>query len=84
VSSIQNNTIIKGLSVYPNPAHDELFIQASADWSSQTVRIFDMTSRLVFEQVLHSQEAIKLPVAQWPKGVYMLHTDLTTQKLIID
>jgi hypothetical protein len=84
VSSITSNNAIKGLSVYPNPAQDELFIQASAEWSTQTVRIFDMTSRQVFEQVLHSQEAIKLPVAQWPKGVYMLQTNFSTQKLIID
>ena len=84
VSSIVSNNAIKGLSVYPNPAQDELFIQASAEWSTQTVRIFDMTSRQVFEQVLHSQEAIKLPVAQWPKGVYMLQTNFSTQKLIID
>jgi hypothetical protein len=59
------------LTVYPNPANDELIV-AGSEWSAKgLVEIFDVTGRKVYEAMPSSDKLI-LTVADWAAGMYVI------------
>ena len=78
-----SNNQVESLFAYPNPASDQLFINAPG--SSKALRIFNaqgqemMTMEHPFQSTLHVQN--------WPRGVYLLVIETTktaqTQRIVL-
>lgn len=88
---ITEQGVLAGLSVYPNPASEKLFIQMDQKFQEPLViMITDLLGKSILEQTVRNEAAGRihtLDVASLPKGVYMLRmqtgTNAMTTKLII-
>ncbi|MEM9888745.1 MAG: T9SS type A sorting domain-containing protein, partial [Bacteroidota bacterium] len=60
------NTLLRDFRIYPNPVSEYLILEGLN--STSTVRVLDITGKLVLEQVVDTQ----LEVSNLPKGVYTL------------
>jgi PKD repeat protein len=56
-------------SLYPNPAKDFLRVRSAEDG---LLRLIDMQSRVVYEQLISSDSEVEIAVAYLPRGVYIL------------
>jgi hypothetical protein len=88
-TGIEENTLANVLSVYPNPAHDQISIKVPATYESFNVKITNIVGAVVFnEKVTNSAEAVNVSLANKPKGVYFLTVEATnektTKKIIIE
>lgn len=62
---------IVGISVYPNPARDQLVIQRTSDDGEGAVMLYDAAGRVVLQGVL-TGISLTLPMEQLAAGVYQL------------
>jgi len=73
------------ISLYPNPASTNLTIVINSD--IQSIQIFDMTGKLMFNQNIAAAESIQLNISEWNSGIYLVQTvgtlGTTTEKLVI-
>jgi ligand-binding sensor domain-containing protein len=62
----------KELLVYPNPTHNELFIDfPDSTWLNSTVRVFNMQGQQIYGQSV-SDLSISLSLGSYSNGVYMV------------
>ena len=71
---------VKDISVYPNPASSVLYFQYPLS-EKITIRITDITGRLMDEQVLENSTLTSISVANYTPGIYLYQviTDNKTQ-----
>ena len=64
----------KNLQIFPNPAQDILYVEASGDNENAAVQIFDASGRKVREEkiVLNGTVYFSLHIKNMPKGIYNL------------
>lgn len=69
-----NQPTKQALSVYPNPAHDWLYIQLPTNENTQGLRVFDMYGRVIQEVSLnqHHAETYSLKLPSVSAGIYTL------------
>ncbi len=67
-------------SVYPNPADNQLNIKGEK--TIGTLRIFDVSGRLVFSNIISSNEA-QIDISMLKSGFYTLFSESGTQKLVV-
>jgi hypothetical protein len=83
--SINEQTALRNISVYPNPASDKININWPSE-EQQLVQIFDALGRTVFTAQLNSG-INSIDVSNWESGVYTLHIQqgdsLFVEKLMI-
>ncbi len=85
-ATIQNCTGINNLSqnsfeVYPNPAHDNLFIKSPQNIKS--IQVVDMIGKTLIVQEPNNERNVTLDVSVLPAGVYFVKVNTgDTQKLI--
>ncbi|MGZ3863505.1 MAG: M4 family metallopeptidase [Bacteroidia bacterium] len=80
-SGISTAHSVKGVEVYPNPAHDNLFI--SAGGNIRNISIVDMIGKTVLSQQPSNETSITVDVSAFPAGVYFVKVNTAdTQKLI--
>ncbi len=65
------------VSIYPNPAHDIIFVGANNDLPVQRIDIYDVTGQLI----LISNET-EINVSTLPKGVYFITVFTENQKFV--
>lgn len=58
------------LSIAPNPFHDVTTIQTSGDFSSGTLSIYDVFGKMIYNQIVNSNETLILSRNQLPSGCY--------------
>jgi hypothetical protein len=68
ITEIANDDI----SLYPIPAKDNLFIKSNKDLKNSTVKIFDMSNRLVFEKNTSITNNSSIDISTLQKGVYFI------------
>ncbi len=68
----------EGLSLVPNPAHDEVTLTAEADITR--VAVYDMQGHLVLEQQAHGRE-VTLSLRKLAAGSYIVHADTPRGRL---
>lgn len=68
ISEISGNDI----NLYPNPAKDNLSIRSGRDLKNSTVRIFDMSNRIVFEKNMTVTGNTPIDISNLIKGVYFI------------
>ena len=53
----------------------------------QSIQIFDMTGKLVFNQNIETAESIQLDISEWNSGIYLVQSvgtsGTTTEKLVV-
>ncbi|MBK9456677.1 MAG: T9SS type A sorting domain-containing protein [Bacteroidetes bacterium] len=73
------------ISLYPNPATTSLTVVMNSD--IQSIQIFDMTGKLVFNQNIETAESIQLDISEWNSGIYLVQSvgtsGTTTEKLVV-
>ncbi|MBN1185848.1 MAG: T9SS type A sorting domain-containing protein [Bacteroidales bacterium] len=71
--------VVEGeFNVYPNPANEQLFIDANLLSQNLDVEIYSVTGQLVLRESFHNTSAISLDVSGLKKGIYVLK--LNTEK----
>jgi len=64
---------VKGLTLTPNPTEDYINVQLPDALKSATVKVYDMTGRLVATQVADAAKAeLRIDVAKLANGMYMV------------
>lgn len=76
-----NNVAAGGLEVYPNPAHDNLFIKAGRNISS--VQVIDMLGKTVVSQKSENEKTLQLDVSDFPAGVYFVRVSAGDEQKLI-
>jgi len=76
------------VEIYPNPAKDQVILKSTREQENLTVRIYDLTGRLVFLQQLKTQQFIGAVDLDLTSGAYMLtisngKDQVLTKKLLI-
>ena len=71
----ENNAV--SISVYPNPAHDIIFVGANNDSPVQRIDIYDVTGQLML-----SSTETEINVSTLPKGVYFISVYTDNQKIV--
>jgi len=91
--SINDNSLLDNLTIYPNPASDVINIAFSSEWTNQTIvcRLIDVAGKEVYATLFNYTDnlfAAQIPVAHLSKGLYVLQLTTTagivTSKIIID
>ena len=73
------------LKAYPNPASLSITILSPRTSPSQSLTVFDLTGREIWETTLHSfQDSLTfyIPLNRWPSGIYFGRTGGQTVKFI--
>ncbi len=81
LASALNNVSDNEIKIYPNPASSVCSIQF-ATGKDRRVAVFDTLGNLVFERKCFAY--CRLPVAEWQRGAYFVHTDSTVEKLYVE
>jgi hypothetical protein len=76
----------QNLWIYPNPANSELVINLSYNAARATVKLYDVTGRIIIESAMVNTYTAKLDLSQLGNGVYFVQisdgSTKLTQKLI--
>jgi len=65
----------KTVSVYPNPAKNEIFLKGGSAIGRVNVKLYDMGGKLVYEGKTEVNSAKAISTAGLPDGVYILKAD---------
>ncbi len=78
------NTLFEKVKIFPNPAHDKLFIQLPVKEAS--VSIFDLSGKRLIDNLIINNE-ISIDISNLAEGIYYIEIksqhNKTTEKLII-
>ena len=58
--------------VYPNPAHDKLFININKSIGPERIEAFNMQGQMVFSTILSGTTTHVIDVKNWPPGIYVV------------
>lgn len=76
---------IEGLSIYPNPAKDRVYITTAKPAMSKDVEIFDMLGKRIMQATLNGKE---LAITNLTRGVYIIKIKegdaSATRKLVVE
>lgn len=73
---------IPNLTIYPNPANNELYIEADLEpLSSRPLTIFDAAGRIMYTNSLKS--TLRVSTAEWKNGLYIVHLGDSYRKIVI-
>ena len=73
--SVVNSDRVQNLSVFPNPASNYLYITLGGSVPTTSVRLIDLTGKILLEQRLNSStlnSTISMPVSNYARGIYIL------------
>jgi len=73
ITGVKENADLKGITCYPNPAHDFLTVKSSCPESRfDLIRVYDMLGNLVSSACPANQNAFSLDVSNLQGGIYIL------------
>lgn len=72
LSDITESAIANNISVFPNPAINNLIIEASNNEKINTIKVYDVLGKLLMEQLAGSAERFELSVSDLDKGIYYM------------
>jgi hypothetical protein len=85
-----NNMITNdnSISIYPNPAKDEVTVKFNAKDIDNTVTIMDIQGKVVLEMINQNNQEVKIDTRTFKQGVYFVklrnNSSFTVHKLIIE
>jgi len=72
---VNSNSISKSISIYPNPAKNNLFIESNYDLSKSFIAVYDILGKkmiLDFENNTNKSNLVQLNVSAYNKGIYFV------------
>lgn len=72
----------KFLSVYPNPAQDNLQIEWSGEKEIEQIEIYNTSGKIIWEENSRLNKSLKLNVGQWAAGVYFVKLYVDNQSVV--
>ena len=88
-NSIKELTVEEGISIYPNPATDQVTVTLNKEAGNGTVQMMSMLGQTIWSEELTRQQSAKsIPVNHLSKGVYYIRFvnqagAVLTQKLVL-
>lgn len=86
VLSTEKNTLLGGIAIYPNPSESVFNINRNNS-DKLSIRIFDITGKLVFSKKNISKTNYSLDLSNHAKGIYLLNMisngKIATKKLVL-
>lgn len=80
-----NELAISGISLFPNPANGNVFIETQTG-DTKTVKVIGLTGK-VMKEFTTSDKRIEMNTFAWPKGVYLISVEMNgkhaSRKLIV-
>ena len=70
-----------GLKIYPNPAQNQVNIEAEGEIEGEILTIYNAQGRLIARQILQQKTIVN--TNSWPNGTYLLRIGAVVRKLII-
>jgi len=89
-TGINENNLEPNMSVYPNPAHEQLNIVLPATNDAYKIKLTNILGSVVFEDktLKNSKESTTISLVGKPKGVYFLtvesNTEKVTKKIVVE
>ncbi|MEM7103886.1 MAG: T9SS type A sorting domain-containing protein [Bacteroidota bacterium] len=80
---------IAPLSIYPNPATTEAYIELPDGFEKYIIQVYDISGRVIFENQYdnHRGSLVELNVGDWPSGAYvvtiLVDEGVLSKKLIV-
>ncbi|MEZ4772571.1 MAG: T9SS type A sorting domain-containing protein [Bacteroidia bacterium] len=73
IRSVEFGGLEHQIKVFPNPAKTHFNVQISDDFRQASIRVFDLSGRLVFEQELDGgNQSLVIDVNAWPSEIYLI------------
>ena len=63
---------ISKVSLYPNPTNDRIIATWNSDFNPQRAEIFDLTGRLLMEELTQGSNLLEIDVSELPQGLYII------------
>jgi hypothetical protein len=79
---INEEALLNGLSVYPNPTNGEFSIDLGENNASVSIQITDVTGRVIQSNTYNEGQLLNLKLDA-PKGVYMLTVESDNKKAVV-
>ena len=80
--SVPLENLDASLSIYPNPAQDQIFINLkSSSHGLSSIVVFDMIGQQVLSMTEAPRNQIQLNIASLPSGIYLLKVTDTQSKI---
>ena len=78
----EQNSLAENLLVYPNPAHDQLFVTLPAGTGAYKVEVINLLGSVIYSDEVskNSGNTVEMNLAGKPKGVYFLTVEANNQK----
>ncbi len=73
---------INNFRIYPNPANESVVLEFS-DITNEPIYIYNLLGKVIYNSS-QTDKIIKLNVSNWSKGVYIIKTKNSVEKLIIN
>jgi hypothetical protein len=70
-----------GVKIYPNPAQEQVIIEAQQEISGKLLTVFNLQGQLITQQIL--QQKTTLNTNSWPNGTYLLRIGDAARRLVI-
>lgn len=71
------NTLFAGISLYPNPAQDEISVKLSDNEKISRIKITDIGGRMVYN---NASETTRINTSAYPNGLYLIRIETTAGK----
>ncbi|MDX2250484.1 MAG: T9SS type A sorting domain-containing protein [Bacteroidia bacterium] len=68
-----DNEFAESLRIYPQPAHDQFWLEMSTPYPAVELQLTDMQGRTVWQKNLQNEVVTTIPVSFLASGVYLLH-----------
>jgi hypothetical protein len=77
------------LSFYPNPANTELFIKNDNNIGLKSLKIIDLTGKIILRQILENTDTNTINISAIAKGLYLVEIEtqpgyLSQSKLVVE
>jgi hypothetical protein len=82
LTSLEENPVaVSGLSVYPNPAKEKVWIRIISTEPQTLLEINDMMGKSVYSELVTGESQIA--TSQWPTGIYFAKAGSLVKKILI-
>lgn len=71
------------LRVFPNPAHDVLFLENNFSQTISRTRILSAEGTAQWEGIISVGQRVSVATTHWPRGVYFVQTSGSVQKVVL-
>ncbi len=73
-----------GLRIFPNPAHDVLFLENNLDIERTTARMLSVTGAVMWEGEIPAEQTTQINTSNWLRGVYFVQVGGAMKKVVLD